>query len=168
MAPCCHLIFVVRRGNTLQESHENMEKHKIQMKVCQWVERCQNGSTTIVEDCSYSLTTSQMADSVVGVNGVVQQETKSLLAVHLHTPSSMMTLTITEFLWGGCQSSLQMSANSHTWKCPYRSLSDIVKKGRSNCNVLSYAMKQVGTFLNLQINITAWSGNMCHHPWPRI
>jgi len=39
-----------------------------------------------------------MADSVVGVNGVVQQETKSLLAVHLHTPSSMMTLTITEFL----------------------------------------------------------------------
>jgi hypothetical protein len=80
----------------------------------------------------------------------------------------MMTLTITEFVQGGCQSSVQMSANRHTWKFPYKFLSDIVKKGRFYCNGLSYAMKQGWTFLNLQVNITAWNGNMCHRPVPRI
>jgi hypothetical protein len=53
-----------------------------------------------------------MADIVGEVNGVVQHDKK--LAVHLHTLSSMMTLTITEFVQGGCQSSVQMSANRHT------------------------------------------------------
>jgi hypothetical protein len=38
----------------------------------QWVERCQSGSK--VADCLCSLTTAQVADSVEGVNGVIQQD----------------------------------------------------------------------------------------------
>jgi len=80
MSACSRLIFVVRGGKTLQESQENMEKPKIQMKVCQWVERCQSGSTAIVEDCSCPLTTLQMADSVEVVNVVVQQDNKLFIS----------------------------------------------------------------------------------------
>jgi len=90
----------------------------------------------------------------------VNRTTSCLVAVHLHTLSTMMTLTITEYVQGSCRSSLQMSANRLTRKCPYRFLSDIVKKGRFYCNGLSYALKQEGTFLNLQLNIMAWSGNV--------
>ena len=107
-----------------------------------------------------------MADDVEGVNGVVQQDNK--LFISCASTSSMMTLTITKFVLSGCQSSLQMSANRHTWKCLYRFRSDIVKKGRFYCNGLSYTMKQGDTFLNLHVNIKAWSGNMCHHPGSRI
>jgi hypothetical protein len=52
-------------------SAQHRENYIVQRKVYQWVERFQNVRTSIDEDCSGHLTTSQMADSVERINALV-------------------------------------------------------------------------------------------------
>jgi hypothetical protein len=42
--------------------------------------------------------------------------------------------------------------------------SDIVKKERLACTILSQVMKLGCNTMNWQANIKAWSGNSCHFP----
>jgi len=54
---CCHLVFVVKGGKTLQDSQKNVgtiwrELYIMQRKVYQWVEGLHSGKTSVInEDC---------------------------------------------------------------------------------------------------------------------
>jgi len=74
----------------------------------------------------------------------------------------MRTSGITTFVQGGCQSSLHISTNGHTWKCACNFCSSIMKKERVFCNRLSQVMKLGCTTMNLEANIIAWHGVEIH------
>jgi hypothetical protein len=53
----------------------------MQRKVYHWMERFYSVTTSIVEDCSSCLITSQIADNIEKVNGLVQEDRDRLLSV---------------------------------------------------------------------------------------